>query len=181
MSLKNFVLETIETIVVSAAIISLIYATLASIEVVLGDSMEPNFHTNERILVDKFTKHFKGFSRGQVVVVKPPDKTVHYIKRIIGLPGDIIKIKDCKIQISRDGERYTLEEGNYLPEGLCTFGGEKIIEGRSLRLGENEYIVLGDNRKFSVDSRTFGPIGKERILGNVIFVFWPVTRMGFTK
>lgn len=180
MSIKNVLLETVETIVVSIAIISLIYSTVASIEVVLGSSMEPNFHTNERILVEHVTRYFKPFQRGEVVVIRPPEEQRHFIKRIIGVPGDVFKIKDCKIQISRDGGKFELEEP-YLDKTLCTKGGYSIIEGRGIRLNDNEYIVLGDNRPFSVDSRSFGIVTKDRIVGRVIFMFWPLNRIGFTK
>jgi signal peptidase I len=180
MSMKNLIIETVETIVVSIAVISIIYSTVASIEVVLGSSMEPNFHTNERILVEHVTRYFKPFKRGEVVVITPPEENKHFIKRIVGVPGDVFKIKDCKVQISRDGVRYELEEP-YLDKTLCTTGGYSIIEGRGIRLNDNEYIVLGDNRPLSVDSRSFGIVGKERIIGRVIFMFWPLNKIGFTK
>ncbi len=180
MSVKNFIIESLETIVVSIVVISIIYSTVASIEVVLGSSMEPNFHTNQRILVEHITRYFKPFVRGEVVVINPPGEDKHFIKRIVGLPGDIFKIKDCKVQISRDGKKYDLQEP-YLDKSLCTLGGYSILEGRGIRLNDNEYIVLGDNRPLSVDSRSFGVIGKERIIGRVIFRFWPLDKIGFTK
>ena len=132
MKIKNFLLELTETFLTSLVVILLLYVLIASVEVVYGASMEPNFHSGERILVDKITKKVKGFERGEVVVFYPPgDDSKHYIKRVIGIPGDIIKIVDCKILISRDGEKFELDE-TYLSEDVCTAGSSVVKEGRSL-------------------------------------------------
>ncbi len=102
-------------------------------EVVWGASMEPNFYTGERILVEKITKHFQEYERGEVVVLHPPGSdNIDYIKRIIGIPGDIVKILDCKIYISRDGSKFELQE-DYIYNGICTADGSKIKAGRSLK------------------------------------------------
>ena len=179
MSLKNIIFEFFETILVSLAIILVLYATVASVEVVWGASMEPNFHTGERILVEKLTKHFTGYERGQVVVLTPPtDPNKHYLKRIIGLPGEIVKILDCKVYISKDGNKFYLNE-NYLDPIDCTRGGDALLDGRALKIDEDSYMVLGDNRDVSVDSRVFGFVKESRIIGKVIFRFWPVGKIGF--
>ena len=178
---KNAISELIETLVLSAVIIYLIYAFVASVEVVSGSSMEPNFYTGERILVDKVTKYYQTFGRGEIVVLSPPGENgKHFIKRIIGVPGDIIKIYDCKVYISNGVDRFILVEP-YLAANTCTNGGVQIKNGRSLKIKEGEYMVLGDNRMSSVDSRFFGFIAKEDIIGRVIFRFWPVSSAGFIK
>jgi len=181
MKIKNFLLEIIETILVSGVVILALYHFVASIEVVWGPSMEPNYYTNERILVDRVTKRFSPLKRGEVVVFYPPgDDSKHYIKRVIGIPGDIFKIINCEVIITRDGEHYVLDE-EYLSEGVCTEAGSKIREGRSIKLKDNEYVLLGDNRSQSLDSRNLGVIQKKRIIGRVIFRFWPPKKMGFVK
>ena len=155
----------------------MIYLFLAFPEVVYGASMEPNFYTGERILVEKVTKHFKKFERGEIIVLHPPGNgSVDYIKRIVGIPGDSIKIKDCSVFISRDGDKFKLEEP-YLEKNTCTSATGALREGRSEKIGDNLYFVMGDNRIRSADSRIFGEIDKERIVGRVVFRFWPLNKL----
>lgn len=176
---KSFILELAESFLSSIFVLFMLYKFVAMPEVVHGASMYPNFDTGERILMERVTKHFKPFQRGEVVILHPPgDDNIDYLKRIVAVPGDIVKIKDCRIYINRGGEKYLLEE-NYLPGDICTVDGPELNEGRSLRLGEDEYVVLGDNRANSVDSRSFGIVREDRILGRVVFRFWPLDRLGF--
>jgi signal peptidase I len=176
MNLKQILLDLIETFCVSAIVIYIVYSTIGSIEMVWGASMEPNFHTGERILVDQI---FRKFDRGDIVVLSPPgDSGRHFIKRIIGIPGDVFKVYNCKVYISRDGNRSYLQEG-YLPEDICTGGGPEIKEGRSIKVPDGSYLVLGDNRGNSVDSRFFGLVTTKNIIGKVVFCFWPLPKLGF--
>lgn len=181
MKLKNFVLEIIETILVSGAVILALYYFIASVEVVWGPSMEPNYHSGERILVDRVTKNLSPLKRGEVVVFYPPnDGNKHYIKRVVGIPGDVFKVINCEIVISRDGEHYVLSE-DYLSEGTCTEAGGRIKEGRSIKIEDGQYALFGDNRSQSLDSRNLGLIDESRIIGRVIFRFWPVGKIGFVN
>lgn len=176
---KTFIIDFVETIVTSFVVLAVIYVGIAFPEVVQGASMEPTLYTGERILVERLSKHIKGIQRGDVVVLHPPgDDRVDYVKRVVGLPGEIVKVQDCRVYISSDGQKFELEEV-YLSEGVCTFGGPILRDGRAQRLSDNEYLVLGDNRENSADSRFFGPIGKDRILGKAVFKFWPPSAMGF--
>lgn len=178
-NVRNTIIEMAETFAVSFVIIMILYRVVASVEVVSGASMEPNFHTNERILVDKITPIFDRYKRGDVVVLIPPnDPKSHYIKRIIGLPGDTIKIFDCKVYIIKTGSKYSIEEP-YLYDNLCTAGGTAVRDGRSLVIPENQYLLLGDNRPFSIDSRYVGLVRRDKILGRVVFIFWPFSNVGF--
>lgn len=179
MSEKSFFVEMLETFLTSLVVLFVIYMWVAMPEMVYGASMQPNFETGERILVEKVTKHFKDFERGEVVVLNPPgNDNIDYIKRVIGLPGDIIKVKDCGVYITTDGMKYRLEE-EYLPEGTCTIDGPSLREGRSMKVEEGSYFVLGDNRAESADSRVFGVVERDRIQGRVIFRFWPLSKIGF--
>jgi signal peptidase I len=176
---KNLVIELIETFIVSLVVILGLYMWVALPEQVWGESMEPNFYTGERVLVEKVTKHLKDYERGDVVVLHPPSNdSIDYIKRVVGLPGEQIKIIDCSVFILKDGETFELTEP-YLQGGTCTTGGPEIREGRFLSLGENEYFVIGDNRANSADSRYFGSVDGSRIIGKAIFRFWPLNRIGF--
>lgn len=163
----------------SAIVLFAIYLWVAMPETVFGASMEPNFYTGERVIVDKVTKHFREFSRGDVVVLNPPgNDDIDYIKRIVGIPGDIVKIKDCNVYISVNGEKFILRE-EYLSPQICTSTSSWLKEGHSLKIDGGFYLVLGDNREESADSRIFGLVSKDRILGRVIFRFWPLGKLGF--
>ena len=179
MKIKDIIYELLETFLTSLVVILTLYVFIASVETVWGASMEPNFYTGERILVDKVTKRIKEFDRGDIVVLYPPDSdSMHYIKRIVGVPGDITKIFECHVYVSRDGNKFELMEP-YLPQNTCTRDGLKIKEGRAFRIESGYYLVLGDNRNVSADSRSFGLVKKDRIIGKVIFRFWPISKAGF--
>lgn len=176
---KSFFIELIETFISSLVVILVLYMWVALPEQVWGQSMEPNFHTGERVLVEKITLHFEHFKRGDVVVLHPPENdSIDYIKRIVALPGEMVKILDCKVYISQNGTTFELSEP-YLAMGTCTAGGPAIREGRFFKLDDNQYFVLGDNRGNSADSRYFGPVDSNRILGKAVLRFWPLNKMGF--
>lgn len=181
MKIKNFILEVIETVLVSGVVILALYYFVASVEVVWGPSMEPNFHSGERILVDRITKFFSPLKRGEIVIFNPPgDNSKHYIKRVVGLPGDVFKIINCNVVVSKDGEHFILKE-DYLSEGTCTEAGGKIKEGRSIIIEEGQYALFGDNRGQSLDSRNLGLIDESRLIGRVVFRFWPLNKIGFVN
>ena len=176
---KSFFWEMLETLVSSVIVILVIYSTVAFPELVVGSSMEPSFYTGERILVEKLSKHFTSFKRGDVVVLHPPgNDNIDYVKRVVGVSGDVVKIFDCKVYI-KNGEESFLYEENYLKDGVCTEGGAKIKDGRSFKIEADNFLVMGDNREHSMDSRAFGLVSKERILGKVVFKFWPLSKAGF--
>lgn len=169
----SFFSETIETIITTVVILLVLNFWVAFPEVVSGASMEPGITNGERIYVERLTKHFSGFSRGDIVVLNPPgNDREDYIKRIIALPGEIINISDCEILITSTAQKFKLDEP-YLADGVCTQGGNSIKEGRALKLKDNEYVLLGDNRPRSVDSRVFGPVTYDRIKGKLFLRFWP--------
>jgi signal peptidase I len=176
---RTTVFEILETLLTSSIVLIVLYSTIAFPEKVVGSSMEPSFSTGERIVVDRISKHITSYTRGEVVVLHPPgDSSRDFIKRIVGVPGDVVKILDCNVYILVGGEKYSYSE-NYITEGTCTKGGPVIREGRSLKIPEKKYLVLGDNRENSMDSRYFGFIEEREIVGRAIFRFWPVERAGF--
>jgi signal peptidase I len=134
--------------------------------------MEPNFENGDYLIVDEISYRFEKPQRGEVIVFKyPNDISQRYIKRIIGLPEETIEIKDGKIEVfNKEGEK-VLKETDYLPQAVSTLGDIKTT------LKENEYFVLGDNRLSSSDSRRWGSVPKEDIIGRVIFRAWPFTTL----
>lgn len=176
---KQLVIDIIESFVSSFVVLIVLYLFLAFPEVVSGASMEPYLHDGERILVEKITYRFQEPQRGDVIIFHPPENdNIDYVKRVIGVPGDVIKISDCRVYITRDGERFEASEP-YLYEDTCTRGGIGFSDGRATRISEGEYLVLGDNRGNSADSRVFGLITTERIVGKAIFRFWPLSKVEF--
>lgn len=131
--------------------------------------MEPNFEDGDYLLIDEITYRFEEPQRGEVIVFHfPKDESQFFIKRIIGLPGERVKIAGNKITIynSADPEGFTLDEF-YLDKHQFTNGEIDY------QLGKDEFYVLGDNRLNSADSRRWGPVSEKEIVGRVILRAWP--------
>ena len=139
---------------------------------VKGQSMEPNFENGDYLIIDELSYRLRSPERGEVIVFKyPNDPSQKYIKRIVGLPGEKVEIQDGKIMVYKGDEGEVLNETDYLPASLFTAGSLNII------LGENEYFVLGDNRSASSDSRRWGPLPEENIIGQVFLRAWPMNSL----
>lgn len=137
-----------------------------------GASMEPNFESGEYLLIDEISYYFKPVERGEVVVFHYPlDTSKYYIKRIIGLPKETVEIKNSRVAIynNEHPNGFTLDE-SYLPKSLIT--DDQIKK----KLGKNEYFVLGDNRSVSYDSRRWGALPENNIVGRVWIRAWPFSR-----
>jgi signal peptidase I len=169
-------LEIFETLIVSVLAVFIIRTFLFQPFLVSGASMEPNFFNGNYLIIDEISYRFRLPERGEVVVFEPPTGGGYFIKRIIGLPNEKIKIKDGRIEIfNTQNQEITLKE-NYLPPNLKTFGDLEIT------LSSNQYFVLGDNRNYSFDSRAWGPLVQDRIVGLVKFRIWPLTTaMAFSQ
>lgn len=136
--------------------------------------MLPNFENNEYLLTDKISYRFISPGRGDVVVfAAPPSPGEDYIKRIVGLPKEEILLQNGKIYING---QVLAEE--YLPAPQ-TEAGVFLQEGKSITLKSDEYLVLGDNRNNSSDSRRWGPIKRGKIVGRAWLVYWPPKKIGF--
>jgi len=166
---KGFIIELIKIVLIALVIIIPIRYFLFQPFYVRGASMEPNFYDNEYLIIDEITYRFSDPQRGDVVVIKVPQKKSEFlIKRIIGLPGETIEIKDNQVIINDEGSsegRVLVEE--YLGEGIVTPGLKNVT------LGTDEYYLLGDNRPVSLDSRNFGPLLKKNIVGRAWLRVWP--------
>lgn len=170
--------EIAETVVLIAVIFTLVNLACARF-VVDGPSMQPNFHTGQFIIVSRVNYLLGNPHRGEVVVFHYPNNpTQDYIKRVVGLPGDTVEIRDTLVYVNGD-----LLNEPYINEPCQP----SSCRNNSWTLGEDEYFMMGDNRNNSRDSRVFGPITKNRIIGEAIIRYWPpqdwgiVTRYRFPE
>ena len=139
-----------------------------------GTSMQPTLDNQERIFINKFTYHFGlgDIQRGDMVVFWfPLDPTKSYIKRVIGVPGDVVRIEAGSVFVNNQ----ELNEP-YVPND---FRDRVSYEER--RVPDGEYFVLGDHRNSSSDSRTWGFVKRDAIYGKAVFVYWPLDKMGLLR
>jgi signal peptidase I len=130
--------------------------------------MQPGLHTNERVLVNSLAYTFGEPQRGDVIVFHPPDAlSERYIKRVIGIPGDTIKLTPTSVFVNN----IKLNEPYIAPSPV---GYPENPEAETILLGVDQFFVMGDNRTNSQDSRYFGPIAQREIIGKAEFVVWPV-------
>jgi signal peptidase I len=164
----------LQTFLIAAAAFLLIYIFLFRPFEVNGESMFPNFHDKEYVLTNLIVLRFQNPKLGDVVVFKaPPEPDKDYIKRVIGTPGDTIEVKDG--QVYRNGK--LLDESKYLKPTVKAYSGTFLKEGDTITVPEDEYFVMGDNRLYSSDSREWGFVKRNEIIGESLFVYWPFNRM----
>lgn len=166
-----FVLELAKIAIIAVVIVLPIRYFLFQPFIVKGESMAPNFATGDYLIVDEITYRFSEPQRGDVVVFKyPKDASQRFIKRIIGLPGETIRIEDGSVLILQGGTELVLQE-QYLPVGLKTYGDANKT------LGQDEYFVLGDNREYSFDSRSWGVVSRKDIIGRAFLRIFPIASL----
>ncbi len=172
-SIGLFLLELIKVAVLAGITIAAVRYFLFKPFYVKGASMEPNFFDKEYLIVDELTYRFRAPERGDVLVFKyPENQREFFLKRIIALPGERVKVSEGHVTIynTEHPEGIVLDEP-YLPDDLLTSGDQTFAT-----VGDNEYFVMGDNRPNSYDSRRFGPVDKNLVIGRVIFRGWPLNR-----
>ena len=186
----EFILEIIKVVALAFIIIVPIRVFLFQPFFVQGASMEPNFEDGQYLIINEFgyketnikigdhsildVNSFKDIERQRVVVFRYPlNPQKFFIKRVIGLPGEKIQIKDGEIKIfnKEHPDGFVLDEKSYIPISNQTKGDEVI------NLNDNQYFVLGDNRLYSSDSRVWGPVPKEDIIGEVSLRAWPLDKL----
>jgi signal peptidase I len=161
--------EVAITVLIAVAVFAALRLTVQSYTVVMS-SMEPNFQEGECIMVNKVSYHSSGPQRGDVIVFSPPFDSPHpYIKRVIGLPGDRVEIRDETVFVNG----VPLEEDYIVSPPNYTMPAEEIPD--------NEYFVLGDNRNNSNDSHTGWLVPRDNIIGKAWFIYWPPSKWGVVK
>lgn len=169
-----FFWEIVKIVAVALAIIIPVRYYLFQPFFVKGASMEPAFHDGDYVLIDELSYRFRELDRGEVIIFRAPkDLSQFYIKRVIGLPGEEVQIKNNKVTIfnKENPKGFILDESNYLDTAIPTQGDLKE------KLGDQEYFVLGDNRLHSSDSRYWGLVNKKLITGRVLLRAWPLNQI----
>lgn len=160
--------DVLISIAASFLIITFVYQPVR----VEGTSMQPELRDQDRLFINKFAYHFENITRGDVVVFHyPRDPSKSYIKRVIALPGDTLRIVDGQVFVNNKAVAEP-----YVPE--------RYRDDRSLpevMIPPSEYFVMGDHRSISSDSRDFGPVPRNLIYGKAAFVYWPADNMGVVR
>lgn len=171
LSIKEFLKDSIKAVVfIGIIIVAMLY--VVSVTQVVGNSMSPTLKSNELLLLNKLKYRISNVKRGEIISLKYAD-TKYLIKRVIGLPGDVVEIKDSILYINNEvyKEEYISSELKYKDFSLKDLG--------YTRIPENMYLVLGDNRVDSLDSREIGLIKKEDIIGKISARIWPINKLKF--
>lgn len=175
--LSEFFLDILEVVVFAIAIFLFIYLLVLQPHKIKGTSMEPNFPNGEYLLTDKLTYRFREPGRGDVIVFEAPQSDgEEFIKRIIGLPGETIAIRNNQVYIN--GAQLT---ESYIPANITTGPGPFLGIDKPVTVPTDNYIVLGDNRIASSDSRVWGFVPKEKINGKAWIVYWPPPSVGLIE
>jgi signal peptidase I len=170
---KSFLRDTLEIVFLALVLYVVIQYAVQTVHV-LGSSMIDTLHDNDLLVASKISYKLHTPARGDIIVFKPPDELSRdFIKRVIALPGERIHISNSVVYI--DGK--VLREP-YLPE-RWTFNNNWPADGQDQTLGAGQYFVMGDNRNHSSDSRVFGAISIDSILGKAEFRIWPLDEIGF--
>src|ERR1700761_6134331 len=163
--LRLWMRDVLVSIAASFMIITFLYQPVR----VEGTSMQPELRDQDRLFINKFAYRFENISRGDVVVFHyPRDPEKSYIKRVIALPGDSLRIDDGHVFVNGQ-----LIDESYVPR--------RYRDGRSMPeivVPQREYFVMGDHRSISSDSRDFGPVDRDLIYGKAAFIYWPADNMG---
>ena len=164
---SNFWLELGKLIFISLVIVIPFRLYVAQPFIVEGASMDPTFKSGEYLIVDELTYHWSDPKRGSVLIFRyPRDPSKYFIKRVIGLPGETLEIKDGIVTIKNEVSPL----GFVIDEPYIKF---PKTDNLLITLGEDEYFVMGDNRLGSADSRIWGPVPREDVIGRPIIRFMP--------
>lgn len=164
--LRGWLKDIVLAVVIAFLMVVFLYQPVK----VEGTSMQPELLDQERIFVNKFVYHFEEIHRGDIVVFwYPKDPSKSFIKRVLGVPGDVVSIRDGQVYINSQ-----LVEERYVPQGY-----QDVDSYPPVRVREGHYYVLGDHRNASNDSRSWGLVPRKYIYGKAVFRYWPVEKAGF--
>lgn len=169
-----FLLDSVQTFLIAAAVFLVIYVFFFRPFEVKGESMHPTLYNNEYVLTNLLGMRFSDPKLGDIIVFEAPNEPEKdFIKRVIGGPGDQVLVKNGEIYINGR----ILDQTAYLDPSIQTQGGAFLKEGIEVIVPDNQFLVMGDNRGYSSDSREWGFIKRPSIIGTSFFVYWPLVRM----
>ena len=160
--LRLFIQESLQVVLPALVLALTVHLFLAQATIVYGQSMEPNLYEQQRLIIDKVSYRFYPPGRNDIVVIAMPDMEEMLVKRVIGLPGETVEVRNGIVYVNNEP----------LPEPF-----PHDLDYQSMPptiLGPLNYFVMGDNRDNSNDSRSFGPVQRENILGRVWLRYWPL-------
>jgi signal peptidase I len=166
---RSSIVETLDACIFAAVLSLVIITFIVQAFYIPSGSMEPTLMINDRILVAKFLYRVEPVQRGDVIVFRYPlNPQRDFVKRVIGLPSDHVQLKEGVVYIG--GNRWS-EKGYTIRPDFGNYGPVVVPS--------QEFLVLGDNRNNSEDSRFFGYVPRENIIGKALFIYWPPQRIGF--
>lgn len=179
-NLKTTLREIITFAIIAVIIVVPIRMFVAEPYIVHGASMDPTFATGDYLMVDRLSYRFGEPQRTDVVVINNPlDPKVYFIKRIIGLPGERVVIKDGKVTVYSPADAKDLKNGTVIPDTYVVMK-HASHETFDTTLTSTQYFVMGDNRADSSDSRIWGPLEKKFIIGRPVLRLLPISKLGFS-
>jgi signal peptidase I len=165
-TVKSVIREVLETVILTVIIFFLIQTVVRNFRVV-GTSMEPNLHDSQYLIVDKISYRLKEPQRGDVIVFEPPSRPGEdYVKRVIGVSGDLVEIAKGQVYINNEP----------IDEPYVVYAGSYSMSPR--RVGVGELFVLGDNRNSSSDSHNWGMLSQDKVVGKAWISYWPPSQWG---
>jgi signal peptidase I len=164
-ALRHLLREALQVIAPALILALVVHLFLAQATVVFGQSMEPNLHASQRLIVDKLSYRLHPPQRDDIVVVDLPEMEEMLVKRVVALPGETVEVRRGIVYVN----------GEAIPEDYPHDTIE--YDMAPLTLGPLNYFVMGDNRGNSNDSRSFGPITRREIVGRVWLRYWPLDQL----
>ncbi len=182
-------LEIVETLVLTLVIYLVIHNFIAQPFEVKQQSMLPTIAPDEYVLIDKISPRFDDYHRGDIVVFQPPEgftqQGIPFIKRVIGLPGDTVSLENGRVFVAADGGSPVRLDEPYVVRQIDGAAAPTLPRGAeataSWTVAAGTYFVMGDNRPESQDSRFFGPIDRELIVGRAWLRYFPLHRIGLVE
>ncbi len=176
---RNELFDWVKAIIIALVIAFVVRAFIISPIIVDGPSMEPTLYDKDQMIVNKFNYHFNDPNRFDIVIFHATEEK-DYIKRVIGLPGEHVEVKNNELYINKaEEEEYFL---NSSKESIKTADFKlESLPGEYEEIPENQVLVLGDNRNNSTDSRIIGLVEMDEIVGKASFIYWPFERVQFVK
>lgn len=173
----GFVMEIMETVVFVGSLFIVVYLFILQPNQIKGASMEPTFYNGNYIFTSKITYKLRQPHRGDIVVFhSPKNRDIEFIKRVIGLSGDTILVENNEVYVNG-----VLLKEKYISSKTTLIPGSFVQDGIPIEVPKGQYFVMGDNRPRSSDSREFGTIAKDSIVGHVFYRYFPTDKIGPMK